>query len=72
MRALCVFPPVVVPAGPYLGLRRQTCKMGKITSICLHDCLAFIALEEVLLSQALFLLNLENQYLLLCSVLHDL
>lgn len=57
MRALCVFPPMVVPAGSYLGLRRQTHEMGKITSIGLHDCLAFIALEEVLLSQALPLLN---------------
>lgn len=72
MRALCVFPPVVVPAGSYLGLHRQTHKIGKITSICLHDCLAFIALEEVLLTQALLLLNQENQYLFLCSVLHDL
>lgn len=36
--------------------------MGQITSICLHDCLGFIALEEVLL-QALPLLGQENQYL---------
>lgn len=46
--------------------------MGEITSICLHDCLAFIALGEVLLSQALPLLRQENQYLLLRSGWRDL
>lgn len=67
MRTQSVFPHVVVPAGPFLGLRHWTRWMSEITSICLHDCLAFIALGEVLLLQALPLLCQENQYLILRS-----
>lgn len=37
---------LVVLPGSFLGLHHWTGKIGKITSICLHDCLDFIAFYE--------------------------
>lgn len=43
----------VVPVGSFPGLHHWTRRMRAETSICLHDCLGFIALGELLLSRAL-------------------